>query len=224
MNCTKFESAAQRLLDERTAELPAEMQAHLSNCRDCRCFWSGQLWLLKANQSIAPAEVPAGLASATLLRLKATGDTHLPEIAQRAVSARRGWAAALCCAASSALIMIFLSSEPSPRPEAPTISKGIAPAELEDAETLLASQSLSRLWNGVQAEYQELSQDTSETLTGLPELPKRDAILPVVTPWAPAWADPAESWRRVDRPISERVEAAFDFLWDALPTEPTQSL
>ena len=224
MNCTKFETAAQQLLDERTVALPAEMTEHLAACGDCRSFWNGQLWLLKANQSFAVAELPAGMLAATLQQMKAADSSDASRLLTRRQNrpVRWGWAAAVSCAAALALIAVSLPPHAVPPGDSQTLAdRDVA---VEESESLLASQSLSRLWNGVQAEYQELSKDTTDTLSEMGDLPDTAAILPVVSPWAPALADPPESWQRVDRPISERVEAAFDFLWDALPSTAPQSL
>lgn len=213
MNCSDFELAAQERLDRREPELSEELRGHAASCAECRALWQSQRQLLAATRAWPLIEVPAGLLKAAFAELTAPAQPAAVVLApQRAARPSAGWVA-LCSTAALAMIAVtMIGISPSPDATRNNI------AAVEPAAPMIAS-----LLTGVQTEYLELSQSTTRTLDQWSELPRTSDLIPTFTESTPSPTDSSPAWPRIDRPVSDRVGQAFDFLWHALPQDEMQS-
>jgi hypothetical protein len=91
------------------------------------------------------------------------------------------------------------------------------------SEALLVSQALTGLFQEVRSEYVQLSQETARAFEDWDKLPETQKWLLPIPRADSSNETPSSTWMRLDRPVSERVGQAFDFLWDALPGSAQQS-
>jgi hypothetical protein len=232
MNCTDFELDVQHRLDARQVNLTPELRAHLAACPECQAFWQGQLTLLAALKSSPPAPPPAGLLEAVLAELSRPNDSS-PAVAvgpSRRHPSRGSLWGILCSTAALAILAVSLMpptpSDEQRRTSVVKTAPSVVPDSPLTAETVIVSQTLASLWHDVRAEYAEVSEGTHRAWDDWSEFPASATLLPVLPGGATSEmeaTEPDSSWLRLDRPVSERVGQAFDFLWDALPRPVPQS-
>lgn len=232
MNCTDFELAVQHRFDARQADLTPELRAHLAVCPECQVYWQGQATLLTALKSWSPAHPPAGLVDAVLAKLSRPNHASPPVTVTpvRSRSSRGSVWGIVCSTAALAVLAVSLIPWTSHRERPPASMAKTNPLVESDsplaAETAMVSQTLAGLWHGVRAEYVELSEGTNRAFDDWSELPASATLLPALPAGTAADTEspePGSPWLRLDRPVSERVGQAFDFLWDALPRPVPQS-
>lgn len=232
MNCTDFELAVQHRLDARQADLTPELRAHLARCPECQVYWQGQKMLLSAVKSWSPAHPPAGLVDAVLAELSRSNRASpaVTVMPARSHPSRGSLWGIFCSTAALAILAVSLIPVTPHAEQPPTsIAKINPPADSDSplaVETAMVSQTLAGLWHEVHAEYVELSEETNRAFDDWSELPASTTLLPALPDGAASETESPESnssWLRLDRPVSERVGQAFDFLWDALPLPAPQS-
>jgi|GEM_PF-5810451 len=218
MNCTDFELAFQERLDARQLELTDDLRAHTATCADCRAFWQSQSGLMKATSDWTNPAEPPQLLQSVLNEL--TSDT--PRVVRADVPvrtpSRAGIWVATCSTAALLLAAVLLGIAPTPNgsPLVPSEVVITPPAE-PDAPMM------SGLLTGVRTEYAELSQQTTRVLDEWSELPRTPTLIPAFAEPNAAPAGDSPTWLRLDRPVSDRVGQAFDFLWDAVPQSASRS-
>lgn len=216
MNCTEFELDAQERLDARQTALPAESRAHLADCAACRSFWRGQLTLLAAVDSWKDVVPPSRLIDVALRELA------LPHVAPSPPPvplhrSRAGVWGLVCSTAALVLPAVLLVRPSPPDPVRPLPVAQVEPAA--PAETANVSAALSGLLHDVRSEYAEISRETTRVLADLGDLPEAGPWFAPIAAGDEERPESASAWMRLDRPVSDRVGEAFDFLWDALPRE-----
>lgn len=216
MNCTDFELAVQHMLDYRRTELSPEMQSHCDECAGCRLFVESQLAIGLIVQTWQSTAAPSRILQGVLTELAVMPTATRHNAAAKSLSGAPLWGT-VCCAAAMIVLTISLLRMPA-SVQQPLAQRAPVPGESE-----IVSEALAGLFQGMNAEYAGLSSPTQQVLQQLGELPDSSLLLlepsPSVTPRLEQPAD----WRRWDRPVSDRVGQAFDFLWDALPQTSQQS-
>jgi hypothetical protein len=219
MNCTEFERDVNERLDARQTALSAVMRDHLAGCPGCQAFWRGQQALLAAVGSWKEL-APSGRSIAGALRelTKQNDGAPLPQASSSLTRTdRSGLWGLVCSTAALTLFAVLIVRSPAPDPVRPLPVAQQEPAA--PAETENVSDALSGLLRGVRSEYAEMSRETTRVLADLGDLPEAGAWLAPIAAGDDAEPQAASPWMRLDRPVSERVAQAFDFLWDALPRE-----
>lgn len=221
MNCTDFEDAVQNLLDERQGELSPALKEHLADCERCRIFWQSQQTLLSATRHWAAATAPLAASSLDAVLRELT----LPPVAARPSVRIKTWSLASAAASLAAIVLLTVTMTPTEQAiDANRLTTArSSPLEAEPPEPALLAETWTQVWSGVSAEYQQMSQATSRVLDDFAVLPEPAGLLLLAPPGEPAATEPSANWLRIDRPVSERVEQAFDFLWDALPEQTARS-
>ncbi len=222
MNCTEFELLTNDRLDARQTALSAESRAHLAECAACRSFWRGQVTLLSAVDSWKDVAPPSRVIDAALRELVDQNGVAPQHVAVSASSVppRRSIAGVwglVCSTAALALLAVLVVRPSPPAPAQPLPVVQVEPAA--PAETANVSEALSGLLHDVRSEYAEISRETTRVLADLGDLPEAGPWFAPIAASDEERPESASAWMRLDRPVSDRVGEAFDFLWDALPRE-----
>jgi hypothetical protein len=223
-DCTEFERAANERLDARHIDLDAALRDHLVNCPACQSFWRGQQALLSAISTWKSVAPPSRLIENSLHELTEQNGFAPVTMALRAPTtptvSRGGVWALVCSSAALALLAVSMVRwSPSDSVRALPVAQVESQPVLEiprTAEAAKVSDALSGLLQGVPTEYVDVSRETTRALADFGDLAE-------AAPWLSTADEPrpesTAAWMRLDRPVSERVGQAFDFLWDALPRE-----
>lgn len=218
MNCTDFERAIQGRLDARQVPLTPDLRPHHDECAACRSFCASQEALLLLAQSWTPPVPPPGLIDAVLADLSLV----LPVNRTFAAAASPAWGrigGIMCSTAAMLVLTVTLLWTPKNAHQPVT---RIEPSQ-PPVETAIVSETLAGLFQGMNAEYTGLSAETSRALQDFSGLSDSAGLLKDLPPTRSPRLERPVDWERWDRPVSDRVGQAFDFLWDALPRTPPQS-
>lgn len=243
MNCTEFEIAAQRAVETRNS-LAQPAVEHLATCADCRQAWELQRWLNETIDVWRMVQPSMGLADAVLAELATSGgsdgshswdsdDSHSAastgaqgRTVSRSTSAagrqNRSAAFAMVAVAACLVIAALFASQfgGNAGHELARTGRGQKAEVAQSDARLDVSRTLTEVFSDLKTEYREMANETTAIAREMViAFPQRVDISALPQSSTTELLPDSSDMVRMLEPIGSRVESAFGFLWNAIPSE-----
>jgi hypothetical protein len=218
MNCTEFDGWLEQTCVEFARTLPADAEAHLSDCASCHARWSAEQQLDTAICAWRATYWPQPFSKEPLIAALLGDRTSLPAVPrQTSVARRRAITPAAIWVVATCIVAVFFAANwiGAPLPNVSVASR--EPASNPSIHPAVpVSDSVAALWTDVQTSSQLMAQGTAESFDSLTTLPTPSV------PQSPIVIERSEPtngrWLPWGAPIGENFNSAFGFLGDVLPT------
>jgi len=245
MNCTEFEAAIERSIENRKP-VAASLLRHAETCAGCRAIVDRHQQLELAISAWRTAQPSAHFVDAVLAELANPSWEEDPEIVRLSVdhgdgsigleiavervftpakppTDRRSRADGWAVVSAAACLFIVASIALSTSNHLTNLARNAAPrTTVVAAKPIDVSGTLTAVLSDLQSEYQEMASETSSVARDVVKaIPAAPVTVSVLTGSDEIEFLPDSSGvERMWRPIGSRVETAFGFLWQAVPSQP----